>query len=516
MRVTLRVNLTTRTVEPTLFGQAIVQPETRRLPFVASLTAHLLFLFLAPAIAEHVSWFDRDVVDFSAYKVEYIRLRVPDPLYWRASGAAPRQQGRNAAAGASRNGRRVAAPAPVRAAARRFEIRLPFEVPASPGQSRVNAVLLQPEIRVDALPKAVPPVAFWARQPVPPPRPVRRLVLPGRTEEAAQAANLSAPPVLAASNRERLVADVNVGMALPREAPALPVTPSATVPVRLRESVGEARSGALDAAPGEAANVIALSAEATPARRVVEVSRGLNVRAVEGGDEGGGASEGRGGLRQALKGDAGGATGSTGVVPARPAAGEQQERAAVAGNGTAGPLAVTAIPEPAPAALPEAGVAVTRVKHPPGGLFDVVILQSSGSGDIPEVEGVLTGSPVYTVYLPVGAGKEWRMQFCRAARAVVRTSGYQVNAEETGGVAPPYPLSTVVPSSVLSQERPAYTVLHGILTAGGRLRGMVAMDPRNAAVAQIIPFLNQWEFRPAMQDNRPVEVEILLAIPPRS
>ncbi|HWQ53131.1 MAG TPA: hypothetical protein VN442_05565 [Bryobacteraceae bacterium] len=515
MRLRLRVRLSTPAPEPIFFGTAVVQPRTRCLPLAASLAAHLLFLFLAPAIAEHISWFDRDVVDLSAYKVEYIRLRVPDPLYWRASGAAPRLAKRKAAAGESRNVGRVTAPTPVRAAARRFEITLPFEVPASPRPSRVEAVLLQPEIQVEALPKAIPPIAFWARQAAPPPRPVKRLVLPGRTEDAAQAANLSAPPVLAASNREQVVADVNMGMALPRQAPALPVLPSATVPIRQRESVGEARSGPLDAAQGETANVIALSTEAIPASRVVEVLKGSNLNAVESG--GGAAYGNRGGLRQAGEGESGGATGSTSVAPAtRPVAGEQKIRTAAAGNGTASPLAVAATPEPAPPALPEAGVAVTRMKHQPGGLFDVVIQQSSGSGDIPETEGVLKGSPVYTVYLPVGGGKEWRMQFCRAPRAVTRTSVYQVNAEETGGVEPPYPISTVVPSSVLNQERPAYTVLHGILTAGGRLRSMAAMDPHNATVALIIPFLNQWEFRPATQDNRPVEVEILLAIPPRS
>jgi hypothetical protein len=35
-------------------------------------------------------------------------------------------------------------------------------------------------------------------------------------------------------------------------------------------------------------------------------------------------------------------------------------------------------------------------------------------------------------------------------------------------------------------------------------------------MAQIAALLDEWNFQPAMKDNEPIEVEILLAIPPRS
>ena len=52
-----------------------------------------------------------------------------------------------------------------------------------------------------------------------------------------------------------------------------------------------------------------------------------------------------------------------------------------------------------------------RVLHPNNGVFDVVVVQSSGAEAFPEASAALSGRPIYTVYLQVGAPKEWIMQY---------------------------------------------------------------------------------------------------------
>src|SRR5207248_11550049 len=65
-----------------------------------------------------------------------------------------------------------------------------------------------------------------------------------------------------------------------------------------------------------------------------------------------------------------------------------------------------------PVAPPE----VTRIEHPSNGNFDVVIMQSGPRADLPDLGGMLTGNPVYTVYLRVGDQKEWLLEYCVPVR----------------------------------------------------------------------------------------------------
>lgn len=551
MRLRVRVTRSRRGPETiTIFGSAEVQPRRRCLPLLGSLAAHMVFFLALSMLGEYASWLESEREDLSAYRVEYIRLRVPDPLYYRVSAAKPRppaakrraetaQQASSSPAGGMRGPQQ----------ARRFQLPPVLELPGTPELSKADAVILQPDIRIHppAAPGPVPSLAFWARQVTAPPKPLKRLRLPGRTEQAAPRANLSAPPVLAVSNREAAIADINIGAAASRPSAALPVPPSATVPIRMRDHVSEARTGPVDPIEGDATNVIALSAEAMPANRVVAVQQGVVVRAAGGSGGAGGfapggdrtandpgtspdgraekqqaqaaANNANGGNRQGNGSPVrpSGSDSARNVPDSRPENGRPPSSGPVAAQSGRPPVAVVVAPESAPGSVhPPDAVPVTRIKHPPSGIFDVVIMQSSAGDEVPEAEGVLTGSPVYTVYLVVGGDKEWRMQFCLSGRAPVKTGTYQVNAEETGALTPPYPVSTVVPNSVLTLERPRYSILHGLLTAAGKLRNMVLVESHNAAIAQVIPLLDQWQFRPAMRDGQPVEVEVLLAIPPRT
>jgi hypothetical protein len=159
---------------------------------------------------------------------------------------------------------------------------------------------------------------------------------------------------------------------------------------------------------------------------------------------------------------------------------------------------------------------LTRITHPANGIFDVVVMQSSPSEELPEAAGLLTGNPVYTVYLNTGAEREWLLEYCVPGRTGSPSSAYEVTVGDTAPVSPPYPISTVVPTGVLRQRHTRHILLHVVLTASGRFRDMSAADAGSVVARQVLEVLGDWQFRPAMKENKPIDVEVLLAIPPQT
>ena len=196
---------------------------------------------------------------------------------------------------------------------------------------------------------------------------------------------------------------------------------------------------------------------------------------------------------------------------ARPAANAADRSAANAADRSAAPSKAP-MPEPARNNSAE----VIRTTHPSSGNFDVVILQSVTRDDLPDAGGALSGNPVYTVYLSVGDAREWLLEYCIPASVNSRASSFQVNIDDPGAISAPYPLSTVIPRNVFDLPHPKDIVLHGRLSAAGILHGVEGSNMDSALIREVLPLLSQWQFRPALRDQVPVEVEILLIIPRRS
>jgi len=222
-----------------------------------------------------------------------------------------------------------------------------------------------------------------------------------------------------------------------------------------------------------------------------------------------------------------GAAGASGATADNASArASQQDTAVVAVNAPPrGESAAAVNPADRPVAPPGAPVpdpvhnssaAVIRTTHPSNGNFDVVILQSVTRDDLPDVGGMLSGNPVYTVYLSVGDAREWLLEYCIPASVNSPAGSYRVNIDDPGGVSAPYPLSTVIPRKVFELPHPRNTVLHGRLSTAGILRDVKAPNMENALVREVLPLLSQWQFRPALRDKVPVEVEVLLIIPPQT
>jgi len=128
----------------------------------------------------------------------------------------------------------------------------------------------------------------------------------------------------------------------------------------------------------------------------------------------------------------------------------------------------------------------------------------------------LSGRPIYTVYLQVGANKEWVLQFCVPDMAGPVQTGGLVSLGKPAPIGAPYPMVTVRPPEDW-QHGSDYLLVHGFLDESGRFRDLRILPGESAApptTSALLDYLGYWEFRPAVRDGRPVRIEVILAVPP--
>jgi hypothetical protein len=451
---------------------------------LGSLAVHFVMLGLVVACSRYLSWYHEDDVDWSRFQVEPLRLHLAEPIFFnaRASDVPP-------GTGAHPDATVKSAIEPQLHSAIPDGVQLP-SVHASHRDS--SPIILQPDLEPQAPrpPVALPLLAFWARQAPDLPKPKSRdVVLPGRTESPSLAPKPGGPPVLAVPNREAVAADVNVAMpqTQAQAAVALPVPNTATAPLRLR-GVTEPRTASFEALSGQPVNIIAMAAERSGVRNV-EIPRGFqNIPTSTAGDDAPGTGRDR--------------------PPGQTVAEMRQNTTQVSGAGV--PSQIASLP-PRGTKVPE----LIRIQHPVNGSFDVVITQSLVRDDLPDLAGMLSGSPVSTVYLSVGDQKDWLLQYCVPARENKQVSPYQIYVDDAGSVTPPYPISTIIPDSIRVQQTAKPIVLRGLLTATGSVLVAKSPDPGSLLMYQLVALVNQWQFRPALRNNKPIDVEVLLVIPPR-
>ncbi len=512
---------------PALFSAITIRRVPRPSTLFASCVSHGLALVLV-ALLSHLGAFDDERIDWSPYRVEMIRLRLPDPIYF--SGSEPPKTS-----------------APLRAA--RAADRKPGGLaaksgsPVPPGIELPNArkaatraeIIVQPEFRpgVEQPKTALPPLAFWARQGAhsPSPAPRRPLLTPGRTEAPSPPPKLASPPVVAIPNLEQAAGDVNVAAApASSKTPSFPVPNSSTLPIRRRDAA-ESQPASFEAFAGQPANIIALAAEPRLARDV-EIARGFE-NIPQFGPPGDAAAHAGSGAGRDMPNPGNGSSGANNEGTARGASqsgatarepghtanaesGKASVNASAPSSGSAGgvtpPRSIVSAPGSERVA---ADPAFKRVEHPANGSFDVVIMQTAARDDLPNVGGILSGNPVYTVYLPVGDKKDWLLKYCLPARGNPQSNPYQIKIEDATPITPPYPISTSIPDLLLVQPFSTSLVLHGVLTAAGAFRDVKGPDPATPLAEQIIALVSEWRFRPALRNRRPIDIEILLVIPPR-
>ena len=486
-------------------------------------------------------------------------LQAPPPPSPPPPAAAPPDGG-----DATKSG----APAPAPAAPARPK----FELPPIPVRPDTELTLLQPPTDLDVPIRPnlrMPPIMAWSVTPrakLPP----KRFVMPGSSAINRQVPQLEAPPKLESPNAMPAVRDLKMAAEIVMDRPpALPVQRATTMPVRTfvpPRPTAPTAPVALQMIDGDALNLVAISPQPVKALGSIPLLPGSQVAAIhevkappnpslataaatdptraEGATGETGASarsvsgrgpatatgtaeatpsasatgEGVAGRERAAQGTGTG----RGAAPVKAGSGASGSAATAAGSGSSGAsgptggtgtqvvaLASDASTGTASEMLPRSTVPI-RVEHPESRIFDVVVVQSSAMPNA-AAAGILSGSPVYTVYVPVGERATWVMQYCVPKEsAIQKRQGIAIQLGNPAPVKAPYPRVTVVPP-LGGQEK---VVMHGFITEAGEFQDLRVVSGEKAAEElMVLPLLKRWIFRPATRDGKPVTVEIVLVVP---
>ena len=384
-----------------------------------------------------------------------------------------------------------------------LELRPPIFQP-DPGYVK-NSSVLRPDPKLPAPVGAVSPVSgvqetnpktqaatVTAELPAPP---VNVISLPDRPIPAG--ASVVLPPLNQVSVRDSISGDG----ASPRGGPS--VASSSTAVTGSDASAAARPGGGRGDAPAAAPGVPdARGSGASGRGNGAEGSTAARSTGASGvGAGGAGAKTGSGGNGEpdSLSSGSGGAGGGTGVT--------------IAGNGTG--IGPGAGPGRGSGAGPAGNSISTstplRIVRPITGNYEVAVVQSSGA--IPGTAGLLKGRPVYSVYLSLGRGREWILQYCLPPEEKPRQQSQVVQLGNITPLSAPYAYLILKPTIQL-RDGVRYGFIHAFVTTAGRFDHIVEVgEPVIDHVEEVIEALAKWEFRPAAKDGAPTMVEVLLCIP---
>jgi hypothetical protein len=440
-----------------------------------------------------------------------LEIHIPDRLYLSSAAPEPlkppkpRPKERQTPVPQEVAKAEIPPPAPSQAEPLRIPPRQ-FKLPQNVRKVDADQTLIQPHLPPDLTLTAkvrLPQLILLSGPALPKPVP-RRFVEPGRSAAPAVAPRVDAPPQLASPSKAN--PDLWIASMLAGPENALLHLPRPTVPARNFQAPAPLPSGrAASVSPtlGEPINLLAISGNPAPLEERVTVPLGNQIGRLPNlpAYSDAAASASAGSAKPGSTGAPGG-QGKSGSGSAGGDAAEQRQMAEFA-KGLA--------------ALPLAYSTPIRIAHPIHTAYDVVVVQSGADQAFEESAGALTGQPIYTVYLQVGAPRAWILQYCmpREVAQVPQVAGGAVNIGSPAPVKAPFPLVTVLPPATML-PRTSYIFVHGFVDASGQLKDLAIMRAPNARIRELIlPELLQWQFRPAVRDGAPVTVEILLAIPPQ-
>ncbi len=149
-----------------------------------------------------------------------------------------------------------------------------------------------------------------------------------------------------------------------------------------------------------------------------------------------------------------------------------------------------------------------QISLPKDGQFGVVVVGSSLEEKYPETAELWTGRMAYTVYLHVGLAKSWILQYSlpRSVEAAAAGNVSHIDA--------PWPYNIVRPNIAPGEINADALMVHGFVNQAGRFESLtVAFPPEFTQSQFVLNALQQWQFRPAMQNGKAASVEVLLLIP---
>ena len=355
---------------------------------------------------------------------------------------------------------------------------------AQPSQSQM---LLQPDAPprlVVKEPVPVPLVRLWSAAEMP----NRILVAPPPQEITV----VTTRPALIKPNREPNLADVSMTMTpFPVQAPIFAT--GTTSPIIVRSAEPAPQQIPMTASPQmeqpTPAQVISLSALQSDGPVAIPlVNQAVVANSTDGftpGHPDKATASGSGDVTGNQNGKGAGAAGT----PAAAQSGTADQNGVVAGSGV------------------DTKPAVTHITQPKDGKFGVIVVGSPLAERYPEIEGVWHDRVVYTAYLRVGASKSWILQY-----SLPQAGDTVVNS--TSRPDAPWPYDMLRPHLASTDYDADAILIHGFVNMAGRFEKLALVFPAGFQQAKfLLNALQQWQFRPAMQDGHVSMVEVLLIIP---
>ncbi|MGB8536667.1 MAG: hypothetical protein WCD57_09665 [Acidobacteriaceae bacterium] len=417
------------------------------------------------------------------YTVRLLSLWRPEPMVRRAV-ENPSTQSPQRGAGDVASGGRPSAPS------------LPLEV-----ADRIPApqTLVEPDLPPNLLlPQQIPipPILMWS----PESSTARQILLPPPQETIV--ANVR--PDLTAPNHEVELADVKISAnAFVTDKPML--LPSTTSPVVVRGTEGvkqipETTSRPLG--PPVPARVLSLSD--------LHLERGTIALPMVNETAAVGASDAMAPAREVNSQDIGNGNkaGKQNGTGAEETPGNQAGKGA-GPDGVGRPEGVKGGPDSGASQAADVGSrdqpTVTRIVMPKDGKFGVVVVGSSMAEEYPETVGLWGSRIAYTVYLHVGLGKNWILQYS-LPQAADNGAPARIDA--------PWPYDIERPGLAPGDFNGDAIIVHGFVNSAGRFEKLAIVFPVEFSQSKfVLGALERWQFRAAMQNGLLTAVEVLLIIP---
>ena len=244
--------------------------------------------------------------------------------------------------------------------------------------------------------------------------------------------------------------------------------------------------------------------------------------AAGGGGEGAGAGRGRGSGSSTGAGmgngtAAGSGAGSSGVQGA--GAGDTGSGTGLGGSGQGigggGILREYTIPSSSGAIrVLEVDDGSRQFIYPKDGNYDVVVLEATLPDEFPRPERFLSGRPIYTVYLNTGWGRDWILQYCEPKKPSSGGGGMVVSLGKVEKLSSPYIQTAIVPpDGMVSGD--GYLLFSGKITKDGKFSEVKPAGRLAEDHLRMIQYLSRWTFRAPRRGAQPVDVEVVLVVPPK-
>ncbi len=390
-----------------------------------------------------------------------------------------------------------------------------------------ESTLIQPLSPPDLVPRSTPLPTFRVYTPQLP-RMAKQFIVPGRRTPPPPdptAPPPPPPPTIDLANAPPAANPIKSALVLPPAPP--PVIEDQ--PPKLSAAIPPARVG-------DPADILSLSDRPVPPSDKLVVppgnvlgatGDGVVLRAGTGEGAASGATGGKSGDGQGKDAQGKDAQGKSGGAALASASGPGAAGASGPGRGSSPPSSGGAgTPGNATGGISIAGGGVSTggpvpkggIQHrPSNGTFDAVVVQSTSSDPFPDSKELLTGRPIYTVYVTLGTAKDWALYFCVPGEKETQTPGAsQNNVVKIGTATPvqaPYP-TTVARPDVSVPSFYKQILVHGYVTAAGRVENLKVVRPIKPETDQaLLASLARWEFRPASRDGVNIGVEFVLSIP---